>query len=88
MVVTSAVSSKKPSLSSPCPASAKIFGTSAMENSVAAVLVSIEPAVATVIGVLCFDELPDALGWLGVALVLTALALLNLPARRREKQTK
>lgn len=63
-------------------------GLSAMENSVAAVLVSIEPAVATVIGVLCFDELPDALGWLGVALVLTALALLNLPARRREKQTK
>ena len=35
-----------------------------------------------------FDELPDALGWLGVALVLTALVLLNLPARRREKQTK
>ncbi len=63
-------------------------GLSGMENSVAAVLVSIEPAVATVIGVLCFDELPDALGWLGVALVLTALALLNLPARRREKQTK
>jgi len=55
---------------------------------VAAVLVSIEPAVATVIGVLCFDELPDTLGWLGVVLVLTALVLLNLPEHRREKAPK
>lgn len=59
-------------------------GLSFLENSVAAVLVSIEPAVATVVGVVCFQELPDGMGWLGVALVLTALVLLNLPEKKRK----
>lgn len=59
-------------------------GLSQMENSVAAVLVSIEPAVATLVGVLCFQEYPDGMGWLGVVLVLTALVLLNLPEKKRK----
>lgn len=61
-------------------------GLDHMENSVAAVLVSIEPAVATMVGFFLFNEHPDVFGWLGVALVLIALVLLNLPQKKLKEK--
>lgn len=54
-----------------------------VENGVAAVLACIEPVMATVFGIFFFSEVPGLSGWLGIALVLTALTLLNLQPQKR-----
>lgn len=41
-------------------------------------MASIEPVTATVLGALFFHELPDTFGYLGIALVIGAIVLLNL----------
>ena len=53
-----------------------------MENGVAAVLACIEPVMATIFGIFFFSELPSVTGWLGIALVLTALTILNLQPKK------
>ncbi|MBQ4578212.1 MAG: EamA family transporter [Clostridia bacterium] len=53
-----------------------------VENGVAAVLACIEPVMATVFGIFFFSEVPGFTGWLGIALVLTALTLLNLQPKK------
>lgn len=62
-------------------------GLQYVENGVAAVLACIEPAMATLLGILFFSELPDVTGWLGIGLVLTALILLNLRAKPATDKT-
>ena len=57
-------------------------GLQHVENGVAAVLACIEPVMATVFGIFFFDELPTLAGWGGIALVLTALTLLNLQPKK------
>ena len=57
-------------------------GLQQVENGVAAVLACIEPVMATVFGIFFFDELPTLAGWGGIALVLTALTLLNLQPKK------
>ena len=44
----------------------------------ASIMASIEPVTATVLGALFFHELPDTFGYLGIALVIGAIVLLNL----------
>ncbi len=44
----------------------------------ASIMASIEPVTATVLGALLFHEHPDAFGYLGIALVIGAIVLLNL----------
>lgn len=44
----------------------------------ASITASIEPVTATVIGALVFHEWPDLFGYLGIALVLAAILLLNI----------
>ncbi len=44
----------------------------------ASITASIEPVTATVLGALIFHELPDVWGYLGIALVIGAIVLLNL----------
>ena len=53
-----------------------------VENGVAAVLACIEPVMATVFGIFFFSEVPSLSGWLGIALVLAALVLLNLQPKK------
>lgn len=53
-----------------------------VENGVAAVLACIEPVMATIFGIFFFSELPSVTGWLGIALVLTALTILNLQPKK------
>lgn len=57
-------------------------GLQQVENGVAAVLACIEPVMATVFGIFVFSEMPTLSGWLGIALVLAALTILNLQTKK------
>ena len=50
-----------------------------MDTGKAAILVSIEPVAATVFGIAFYGEIPSAVCVAGIALVLFALVLLNVP---------
>lgn len=52
-------------------------GLSNMENSTASIMASIEPVIATGIGVLVFHEQITLSGFLGIALVIAAIVILN-----------
>ena len=64
------------------PYCAYTTGLQHIENGVAAVLACIEPVMATLFGIFFFSELPTLTGWLGIALVLIALTLLNLRPKK------
>ena len=53
------------------------FGLTGVENGKASIMASIEPVVATILGILVFGEHLTWDGGLGVALVLVAIVLLN-----------
>jgi drug/metabolite transporter (DMT)-like permease len=53
------------------------MGLSWIENSRAAVIVSVEPIVATVLGVLLFREVPTFSNIVGMVLIITAIIILN-----------
>ena len=53
------------------------FALNYVENSRAAVIVSLEPVVATVVGVFAFGEAFTWYSAVGIALVLIAIALLS-----------
>ena len=57
-------------------------GLSHVENGAASVMASIEPVVATVLGFLVFSEKPTFSAFLGILLVLGALAVLNLEKKK------
>ena len=61
-------------------------GLQQVENGVAAVLACIEPVMATVFGIFFFSEMPDLSGWLGIALVLAALTILNLQTKKETSE--
>lgn len=48
----------------------------------ASILASGEPVVATLIGLLIFNEIPSLLSVIGIVLVLVALALLSKPPKK------
>lgn len=53
----------------------------------AAVLASVEPMTATLAGVLFFHEEPGVTGWLGVVMILAAIAILNPLGKRSGRGT-
>lgn len=55
-------------------------GLTYVENGSASVMASVEPVVATVLGLLVYREAPTISAVLGMVLVLGALALLSVPA--------
>lgn len=61
------------------------FGLVWIESSRAAVMASIEPAAATVTGILLFHEKPTAAGGAGMLLVLAGILVLNLKERKIKK---
>lgn len=63
------------------PYTAYTSGLQHVENGVAAVLACVEPVVATVFGIFFFSEVPNLSGWIGIALVLAALIILNLQTK-------
>jgi len=61
------------------------YGLSGLEAGKASIMASVEPVVATFVGILFFQESLTPLSAVGVALVLAAVVLLNLrPAKREE----
>ena len=48
----------------------------------ASITASIEPVTATVLGALVFHELPDVYGYIGIALVIGAIVLLNINIKK------
>ena len=51
----------------------------------ASILACSEPVAATVLGMVCYDEIPGLVSVLGMILVLTAILLLNLPFANNKK---
>jgi len=59
------------------------YGMKFMDTGKASILVSVEPVAATFFGVFLFSEIPTAVNVVGIALVLFAVALLNVPGGLR-----
>lgn len=57
-------------------------GLVGLENGKASIMASIEPVVATVVGVVIYNEALTALSTLGIALVLAAIVLLNVKVKK------
>ena len=57
------------------------LGLSTVEAGRAGILATIEPLVATVIGMICFSEPLTVLSGAGIALILAAVVILNLKAK-------
>ena len=58
-------------------------GLSMVENGPASVLASVEPVVATLLGLLVFGETPTVQALIGMCLVLLALTLLSIGGGRK-----
>ena len=58
------------------------FGLTGLETGKASILASVEPVVATLVGIILFGESLTLISALGVALVLAAVVLLNLKTRK------
>ena len=59
------------------------YGLTGLENGKASIMASIEPVVATLVGLGIYHEKLTALSALGVALVLSAIVLLNLKTKEK-----
>lgn len=61
-------------------------GLNGMDNGRASVVVSIEPAVATVVSLVVYKENPGLWGLIGIIFVLAAVVLVNLSPRKENSQ--
>ena len=61
-------------------------GLEYVENGPASVMASVEPVVATLLGLLVFSERPTVSALIGMVLVLGALVLLSFQPKRRSSQ--
>jgi drug/metabolite transporter (DMT)-like permease len=59
------------------------YGLTGLETGKASIMASVEPVVATVVGLAAFHEKMTALAAVGVALVLSAVVILNLKSKVR-----
>lgn len=60
------------------------IGIRSLSASTATTIALLEPAVATLLAVLVVGERLEALGWIGLALVLAAVVIIGTASRRRE----
>lgn len=65
------------------PYSLYTFGLTAVESSRASIMASVEPVIATLAGVLAFQEPLTLSGGIGILLVLAAIVILNLRVSRK-----
>lgn len=61
------------------------YGLSGLSNGKASIMASVEPVVATLVGIFIYGEDLTAAGGMGIALVLSAIVLLNLRSKSNEK---
>ena len=66
------------------PFLAYTIGLRSVEAGKAGILATIEPMVATVIGIVCFSEALTFLSAIGILLILAAVVILNRPADKRK----
>ena len=66
------------------PFLAYTIGLRSVEAGKAGILATIEPMVATVIGIICFSEALTFLSAIGILLILAAVVILNRPADKRK----
>ena len=59
------------------------YGLTGLETGKASILASVEPVVATIVGIVIFRERPTLIAALGILLVLSAVVLLNLKERQK-----
>lgn len=59
------------------------WGLQRMESGKAAILVAVEPLVGAVVGMTVFHESRNVVKLVGIALILSAIVLLNLPEKQR-----
>ena len=64
------------------------LGLRTVEASKAGIIATLEPVVATIIGILCFSEMLTVLSALGIILVLSAVVVLNFTSRARCHQSE
>ena len=58
------------------------YGLTGLETGKASILASVEPVVATLVGILIFAEKPTLIAAIGIVLVLAAVVLLNVKERK------
>lgn len=58
-------------------------GLEGLENGKASIMASIEPVVATVVGIVIYSEAPTLMSAAGVVLVLSAIVLLNVKSKEK-----
>ena len=58
------------------------YGLTGLETGKASILASVEPVVATLIGILVFHETLTPVAVVGILLVLSAVVLLNLKSKQ------
>lgn len=58
------------------------LGLAGTENGTASIVASVEPVVATLLGFIFFNETPSLSSAVGIVLVLTAIVILNLKAKK------
>ena len=63
-------------------------GLAGTEPGKAGILATIEPVVATVIGIIVFAEQPTVISCSGIALILTAVIILNINNNKKEKNNE
>ena len=61
------------------------YGLSGLSNGKASIMASIEPVVATLVGVTVYSEKLSLAGGLGIVLVLSAIVLLNFRSKKNEE---
>ena len=61
------------------------YGLEGLENGRASIMASIEPVVATLVGVFVYGEALSLTGIAGIVLVLAAIVLLNIKQPERVK---
>lgn len=60
-------------------------GLERLESGKASIIASIEPIVATICGMIFFNEFPDVFGWLGIILTVAAIIFLNVNIKKKIK---
>lgn len=58
-------------------------GLEGLENGKASIMASIEPVVATIVGIVIYSEAPTLMSAAGVILVLSAIVLLNVKSKEK-----
>ncbi len=71
-------------ISSAIPFALYNIGLKYVEGGKAAIMAAVDPVVGTIGALILFGQMPTVYAWIGMALVIAALVILNLPQRKKE----